>query len=140
MRYLRFSLLGLFLVLVWPFHVLAQTTQAIQLPVQDFTWSVTWLPGGVPTTPHHYDLVCNKTGATTLIRKPLANPPAEVSFVTLFTATDVGVYTCWAEAMTSTNTLIARSTKADGTNQNVGFEVFVESIAPNRLEMKFRVR
>lgn len=101
---------------------------------------VTWLPGGVPVTPHHYDLVCNKSGATAAVRKPLANPPGDVNLTALFTATDVGIYTCWAEALTSTNTMLARSTKADGTNQNIGFELFVETVAPNRLEMKFRVR
>lgn len=128
------------MLLLVPSSLFAQTTQAINLPISDFSWSVTWLPGGVPVTPHHYDFVCNKTGVAAAIRKPLANPPGEVNLTTLFTATDVGLYTCWAEAMTSTNTLIARSTKADGTNQNIGFELFVESVAPNRLEMKFRVR
>lgn len=128
------------LLLLAPCASFAQTTQAINLPVQDFSWSVTWLPGGVPSTPHHYDLVCNKIGVTAPIRRPLANPPGDVNLTTLFTATDVGTYTCWAEAMTQANVFIARSTKTDGTNQNIGFELFVETVAPNRLEMKFRVR
>ncbi len=123
-----------------PCSLFAQTTQAIDLPVQDFTWSVTWQSGSILTTPHHYDFVCQKTGVTAPIRKPLLNPPGEVSLVTLFTATDIGTYSCWAEAMTSTNTLIAKSTKSDGTVQTIGFELFVETVAPNRLEMKLRVR
>jgi len=138
MNYLKNFMICLLLCL--PSMSLAQTTQAINLPVQDFTWSVTWQSGSVLTTPHHYDFVCNKTGSAIQMRKPLASPPGEVSLTTLFTATDIGVYSCWAEAMTITNTLITKSTKTDGTPQTVGFELFVETVSPNRLEMKFRVR
>lgn len=138
MNFFRAVLTSVFLLV--PCVLFAQTTQAINLPIQDFAWAVNWSPGSVPVTPHHYDFVCNKTGVTAQIRKPLATPPGEVSLTTLFTAADVGVYTCWAEAMTSTNTFIARSTKADGTNQQIGFELFVETVVPNRLEMKLRVR
>ncbi len=139
MNYLKTLGCSLVLLLI-PTLSWSQQTQAINLPVQDFSWAVNWLPGSLPVTPHHYDFVCQKTGVTAPIRKALANPPGEVNLTTLFTAADVGTYSCWAEAMTSTNTLIVKSTKADGTPQTIGFELFVEAVAPNRLEMKFRVR
>lgn len=128
------------LLLLLPTISWSQQTQAINLPVQDFSWAVNWVPGNPPVTPHHYDFVCNKVGVVAPIRKPLANPPGEVSLTTLFTASDVGVYSCWAEAMTQANVLIVKSTKPDNTPQTLGFELFVETVAPNRLEMKFRVR
>ena len=138
MNILRNFLIGCFLIV--PSISLAQTTQAINLSVQDFAWSVNFVAGSVPVTPHHYDFVCNKTGVTTPIRKALAVPPGEVNLTAMFVATDAGVYSCWAEAMTSTNTLIARSKKDDGTDQNIGFELYVETVSPNQLKMKFRVR
>lgn len=74
---------------------------------------------------------------TTPIRKPLTAAPVEVAFTTMFLATDIGIYTCHAEAMTSTNTLIVSSTNS------VGFELFLfqpPAPAPSELRMRLRVR
>lgn len=113
-------------------------TQAVDLPIQTFTWSADWTQGGTGTpVPHHYDFVCTKTGVTASIRKPLALLPAGVDFTTLFTVADVGSFLCHAEAMTVANVLIVSSLNT------IGFDLFVfqpPAPAPSELRMRMRVR
>lgn len=104
MRWLLLATLLLFACLP---EVMA--AQKVGVPIEDVKWSVEYQTMGGPAA-HHYDLVCQKPGVATPLRKKMAGP--EVSFASLFSATELGTFVCHAEALTQQNALLAKS---DGT-------------------------